>query len=265
MPKSELAVEAKNIRKEYPGEILALEGFNFEMKKGEFVSLIGSTGCGKTTFLKIIAGFEDVQRGEIYFNGEPVRGTDWRRGVIFQDVRLFPWMTIRDNLVFGLKARGIPKEKRIGEIEKWAKMMALEDDLDHFPSTLGFGAQQRVGFARVLVSDPEILLCDEPFNALDWPTREYLQTLTLKLWHDTGKTVLFVTHNVEEAVFLAQRVVVMTARPGRTKEIVEVDLPRKRWETKRSDEKFLKIAKYTEGLIEDELTKARKVEREVGY
>jgi NitT/TauT family transport system ATP-binding protein len=265
MPKSDLMVEGKNIRKVYPGDILALEGFNFEMKKGEFVSLIGSTGCGKTTFLKIIAGFETIQEGEIYFKGEPVQDSDWNRGVIFQDIRLFPWLTVRDNLLFGFKLRKIPKEQALSEMDKWVKKMGIEDSLEHFPRELALGMQQRVGFARVMMSDPEIVLCDEPFNSLDWPTREYLQTEVLKLWHDSGKTVLFVTHNVEEAVFLAQRVVVMTSRPGKTKEIVDVDLPRKRWEMKRDDEKFLKISKYTEGLVEDELTKARKVEREVGY
>ncbi len=265
MPKGELVIEAKNIKKQYPPDILAIDGFSFDMKKGEFVSLIGSSGCGKTTFLKIIAGFEDIQGGEMYFEGDPVQSPDWKRGVIFQDIRLFPWMTVRDNLLFGLKLRKLPKEKQLSELEKWTKVMGLEDALDHYPHTLSFGTQQRVGFTRVVMGDPEIILCDEPFNSLDWPTREYLQTETLKLWYNTRKPVLFVTHNVSEAVFLAQRVVVMTARPGRTKEIVKVDLPEKRWEMRRDNKKFLEIVEYTSKLVEDELSKARKVEREVGY
>lgn len=265
MSEGELVIKAKNLRKIYPPDILALEGFNFEMKRGEFISLIGPTGCGKTTFLKIIAGFEGIQNGEIYFNGKPIQDTDWRRGVIFQDIRLFPWATVRDNLLFGLKVRQFPKEKQLGELEKWTKLMGLEDVLDHYPRTLSFGTQQRVSFARVMMGDPELILCDEPFNSLDWATREYLQTELLKLWYNTRKSILFVTHNVYEAVYVGQRVMVMTARPGRIKEVVNVDLPEKRWELRRDDKKYLEVVEYTANLIEDELAKARKIEREVGY
>jgi NitT/TauT family transport system ATP-binding protein len=262
---NELIISAKSVKKIYPPDILALDGFDFEMEKGEFISLIGPSGCGKTTFLKIIAGFEKMQQGEVLFGGEPIEGTDWRRGVVFQDGRLFPWTTVRENLLFGLKLRKIVKEKQIEAMKKWTNIMRVADVLDEYPQTLGHGTQQRVNIARVIMGDPEIMMYDEPINSLDWPTREYLQTEILKYWYETRKSVLFVTHNISEAVYLGQRVVVMTARPGRTKEIVDVNLPERRWELHRDDKKYLKLVEYTARLVDDELTKARRMEKEVGY
>jgi NitT/TauT family transport system ATP-binding protein len=259
-------IEATNVKKLYPPDILAIDGFDFQMKEGEFVSLIGPTGCGKTTFLRIVAGFEDIQQGQVLFKGKPVEAPDPKRGVIFQDIRLFPWMTVKENILFGCKSRGAKGEEQKKSLKETMELMQLDNEaLNMYPDRLSTGMRQRVGVARVLANSPDIMLLDEPLNSLDWLTRDYIQTTILKLWHETKKPTLFVTHNIPEAVFVAQRVVVMTARPGKEKAIVNVDLPERRWELRRNDQHYLDLVKTTSRLVEDELSKAREVEKVVGY
>ena len=256
----------KIFRPDLPSRLLAIDGFDFQMKEGEFVTLIGPTGCGKTTFLRIVAGFEDIQGGQILFKGKQVAAPDAKRGVIFQDIRLFPWMTVRDNILFGLKSRGTKAEEQKQKLKETMELMQLDNDiLGMYPDRLSTGTKQRIGVARVLANSPDIILLDEPLNSLDWVTRDYIQTTFLKLWHETKKPILFVTHNIPEAVFVAQKVVVMTARPGKTKSVVNVDLPERRWELRRDDDHYLDLVKTTSRLVENELTKAREVEKVVGY
>lgn len=258
-------IKATNVKKIYYPDILALEGFDFEMQPGEIVSLIGPSGCGKTTFLRIIAGYEPIQEGEVYFNGEEILGPDPRRGVIFQDIRILPWLTVFKNLEIGLEAKKLPKEERRKMVNEMLEKMNLVEIKDAFAANISSGMQQKVAMVRVLLSDPDLILCDEPFNMLDIVTRETLQNLLLKIWYETRKSILFVTHNVAEAVLVGQRVVAMTVRPGRTKEIVKIDLPDKRWEIPKDDVKYLKFVRHTASLVEDEVRKGRELEKIVGY
>lgn len=253
---------AEGVEKVYPPGVHALRDFSFTMMPGEFVALVGPSGCGKTTFLRIVAGFEVVQAGRVRFCGEEIVGPDPRRQVLFQDIRVFPWMTVEGNVGFGLEARG-----RVGRDHMDAALhrMGLSDVRKRYPHELSVGTQQKVALARLLLAEPELILCDEPFNFLDWTSREFLQTEVLKLWHDGGKSVLFVTHNVAEAVFVAQRVIVMTARPGTVRREVDIPLPPRRWEMARDNALYLKLVREVSSLIEEEVRKAREMEAIEGF
>ncbi|MBI5167177.1 MAG: ABC transporter ATP-binding protein [candidate division NC10 bacterium] len=236
------------------------------MREGEFVSIIGPSGCGKTTLLKILAGIEDYQEGEVYFEGNRIfSNSDWRRSVIYQDIRLFPWMTARENIYFALENKDLGRKEAREVAERWMRVMEIDGFADNYPAQMSAGMRQKVGVCRVLASDPDLVLCDEPFSALDWTTREFLQWEILEYWQKNKKSVLFVTHNVMEAVYLAQRVVCMTARPGVVKEIVEIDLDRARWNVPRDSKKVLEASRYVARLIEEEVAKASQMERELGY
>jgi len=248
------------MRKVYPPDFLALDGFDFELHEGEFVSLIGPNGCGKTTFLKIVTGIEDYQDGILQFDGNDLKGTDWHRSIIFQEIRLFPWMTIRDNIYFGLTCKGLSKKDAKIVAEKWIKNMRLEKYCDLYPQETSAGTRQIANVARILALGSDLILCDEPFNFLDWKTRNFLQTELLRYWHKTKKTVLFVTHNMEEAVYMSQKVFIMTARPGRVKKIIKVNLPEKRWEIRGDDARFLNIVEKAMGAVGDEIKKSQKMD-----
>ena len=193
----------------------ALANVDLTVQKGEFICLIGASGCGKSTLLRIIAGFEQATSGSISMYGAPITKPGPDRGVVFQDYALFPWLTVRENITFGPRQRGLPKDhaNRIGD--QFMEMVGLSAFADRFPSQLSGGMKQRVAIARVLANDADILLMDEPFGALDALTREKLQEDLLEIWQRTKLTVIFVTHSVEEAVLLSDRVVVMSASPGR--------------------------------------------------
>lgn len=209
----------------------ALRNINFDVEDGEFICLLGPSGCGKTTLLRIIAGLETQTSGEITLNGVPITGPDPKRGMVFQQYSLFPWRTVMDNITFGLEMQGIKKPEAKKQVEKYIELVGLEQFKNSYPYELSGGMQQRAAIARALANEPEVLLMDEPFGALDAQTRNILQDELLKIWEQKNVTVLFVTHSVDEAVFLSDRIVVMTSRPGRIKEIVEVDLPRPRCRT----------------------------------
>ncbi len=201
--------------------IEALHDINLTMRQGEFVCLIGASGCGKSTLLRIVAGFEAPSIGAVEVSGVPVTGPGSDRGMVFQDYALFPWMTVRQNIGFGPKQKGWSKS-RIREItDSYLDMIGLTRFAERYPSHLSGGMRQRVSIARVLANEASILLMDEPFGALDALTREQLQRELLQIWARTGVTVIFVTHSVEEATLLADRVIVMTASPGQ----VEIDCP----------------------------------------
>ena len=206
----------------------ALRHVNLVIDKGEFVCLIGASGCGKSTLLRIIAGFEPPSSGEVRVFDHPVAGPGSDRGMVFQDYALFPWMTVRENISFGPKQKGLTKPKIREIADEYLNMVGLAKSADRFPHQLSGGMKQRVAIARVLANEANILLMDEPFGALDALTREQLQEELLQIWERTQVTVIFVTHSVEEATFLAGRVVVMTAGPGRIESDNRITLVRPR-------------------------------------
>ena len=208
--------------------IEALRAANLDIRKGEFVCIIGASGCGKSTLLRIVAGFEAATTGEIRMWDKPVAGPDPRRGMVFQDYGLFPWLTVRGNIAFGPRSRGRPRGESRALVERYIDMVGLGRFADAFPHQLSGGMKQRVAIARVLANDAEVVLMDEPFGALDAMSRDRLQGELLDLWLRTGLTVLFVTHSIEEAVLLADRIVVMSPSPGRIDAMHEVALARPR-------------------------------------
>jgi len=224
------------------GDLTVLEDLNFTVKDGEFVCLIGPSGCGKTTLLRVVAGLEQPTAGEVKLDGVNVSGPGADRGFVFQDFALFPWRTVRQNVEFGLELRGIDSDERRRLASKYIKTVNLSGFEDYYPNQLSGGMQQRVGIARTLVNEPKVMLMDEPFGSLDAQTRNFMQQELLEVW-DRGyqETVLFVTHSVDEAVFLADRVFLLSARPGRLVQDFRVDVPRPRT---RTDPKLVKIREY---------------------
>ncbi len=209
-------------------EVEALAPVDLAIPKGEFVCMIGASGCGKSTLLRIIAGFEEPTTGEVSIDGKPVTGPGSDRGMVFQDYALFPWMTVRQNISFGPRQRHLPREDIDKATDEFVRMVGLERFADRYPNQLSGGMKQRVAIARVLANNANILLMDEPFGALDALTREQLQHELLQIWKRTGVTTIFVTHSVEEAVLLADRVLVMSAGPGRIDSDFRIELPRPR-------------------------------------
>ncbi|OAA93844.1 ABC transporter ATP-binding protein [Clostridium coskatii] len=209
-------------------EFLALDNFNLRVKKGEFITVVGPSGCGKSTFLDILAGLSKPTSGKAYIDGKLITGPALDRGIIMQGYALFPWRTVEKNIEFGLEVKGIPKQERREISKKFIDLVGLNSFENRYPHELSGGMKQRVAIARALAYDPEVLLMDEPFAAVDAQTRELLQEELLNIWEKTNKTIVFITHSIEEAVFLADRVVVMEANPGRIKEIININIPRPR-------------------------------------
>jgi NitT/TauT family transport system ATP-binding protein len=198
------------------------------VKEGEFTCVVGPSGCGKTTLLRIIAGLETADEGDVYIDGEIANEPSPAKGMVFQEFALFPWRTVLKNVEFGLEYKGIPAEEQEKIAEKYLKLVNLAGWGDKYPYELSGGMKQRVAIARALANDPKILLMDEPFGALDAQTRNILQKELLDVWEGTRKTIVFVSHNIDEATYLADRVIVLTARPGRIKNVHDVKLPRPR-------------------------------------
>ncbi len=231
-------VVVDGVGKTYAGDgdpVRALEGVRFAVDDGEFVCLVGPSGCGKTTLFRVIAGLTDATDGRVLLNDAPVTGPTTDMGVVFQDYHLFPWLTVAENVAFGLERTETTDADRADRVDEMLELVGLDEFRDAYPKSLSGGMKQRVGIARALAVDPHLLLMDEPFGAVDAQTREMLQRELLDVWASTGKTVLFVTHDVSEAVTLADRVVVMAAEPGRVREIVDVDVERPR---RRDDPAF---------------------------
>lgn len=208
--------------------LVAIHDFNLEVSNGEFVCILGPSGCGKTTLLRIIAGLVDPSGGQILLNGKKIEGPGSDRGMVFQEFALFPWRTVRKNIEFGLEVKNVSKEERHAISHKYIELVGLSGFENSHPYELSGGMKQRVGIARALANDPSILLMDEPFGALDAQTRNQMQKELLRIWKETGKTVVFVTHSVDEAVYLSDRIVVMSPRPGTIADIFKIDLPRPR-------------------------------------
>jgi NitT/TauT family transport system ATP-binding protein len=226
-----MILEIKDLMKAFPkkkGEMVAIADFDLDVEEGEFVCILGPSGCGKTTILRIIAGLETHTRGQILLNGKEISGPGSDRGMVFQEFALFPWRTVRRNVEFGLELKGVPQEERRERTQKFIELVGLKGFEDYHPYQLSGGMKQRVAIARALANEPAILLMDEPFGALDAQTRNLMQKELLRIWSETKKTVIFITHSVDEALFLADRIVVMTARPSNIGQIYEIKWPRPR-------------------------------------
>ena len=238
-----MAVETPRVRVEGIGKrfegtngpVQALEGVTFDVADGEFVCIVGPSGCGKTTLFRIIAGLEPATTGRVSLDGTRVDGPSTDLGLVFQEYHLFPWRTVAGNVGFGLERDGVATTERERRVRELLELVGLDGFADTYPRDLSGGMKQRVALARALAVDPGLLLMDEPFGAVDAQTKKLLQDELLDIWRETGKTILFVTHDVEEAVKLADRVVVMAKEPGRLREVIDVDVERPR---ERSDDGF---------------------------
>ena len=242
--------DGKNIR--------AIEDLNLDIAEGEFVSLIGPSGCGKTTVLRMIAGLETPTEGVIYERGKKVEGPGPDRGMVFQEFALFPWRTVIKNIEFGLEIKGIPKEKRREIALNYIDLVNLEGFENAHPNELSGGMKQRVGIARALANEPDVLLMDEPFGSLDAQTRNIMQDELLDIWEKTNKTIVFVTHSVDEALYLSDRIAVLTARPAKLRKDFGIDLPRPR---DRAGKEFSKTRHEILKEVQEEVTKAIASER----
>jgi NitT/TauT family transport system ATP-binding protein len=228
--------------------LTVLDGIDFRVNKGEMICILGRSGCGKSTLLKMLAGFLSPSSGEILLNGKPVADPGPDRCVVFQEDTLFPWLTVKENIAFGLKGQTRDKKAFDEEVERFLSLVGLSEFRNYLPREISGGMKQRVALARVLILKPEVLLMDEPFASLDAQTREEMQNFLLSLWENLSHTIIFVTHDVTEAVTLADRILVMSKDPGRIREDIRVDLPRPR---KREKSDFLFFSrKLYEGLRE---------------
>lgn len=241
LPPTDSALSIEGVRKDYPSpdgsELPALDRLSLEVTTGEMVSLIGPSGCGKSTLLRLIAGLEPTTSGRLMVGGHPIDGPSAERGLMFQDPSLFPWLTVRRNIQSGLVARGLLRQRR-GEVEEFLRLVGLSEFADVYPHQLSGGMAQRAALARALINHPKILLLDEPLGALDQFTRMRMQDEVLRLWRSRGTTMLLVTHDIDEAIYMSDRIVVMTPRPGRVEHIIPVRLERPRH---RSDSRFLAL------------------------
>ena len=258
MPK----VQIKAVEKIYEGrngKTIALNGVNMDIYDNEFICVVGPSGCGKSTLLNIIAGLHEATAGEVLVDGVKVEGTGVDRGVVFQQYALFPWLTVKKNVMFGLKLKKELTEEQREEIAmKYIKMVGLEKFVDAYPKELSGGMKQRVAIARAYAVNPSLLLMDEPFGALDAQTRTQLQTELLKTWEEEKKTCFFITHDVEEAILLASKVVVMSARPGRIKEIIDIDIPYPRGQESKMLPRFTELKNYIWNMVYKEYLEVQK-------
>jgi len=228
---------------------LALQPITLDVADNDFITILGPSGCGKSTLLRIVAGLDRASTGRVLLDGAEVSGPGADRGMVFQSYTLFPWLTVEDNIAFGLRERGIAETERRKVAQEWCQRVGLTGFEHHYPKQLSGGMQQRTAIARVLANDPKIMLLDEPFGALDNQTRSLMQETLLEIWERNTKTVLFVTHDIEESIFLASRVVVMSARPGRIKLDLKIDLPYPRHYTIKTSPEFSALkAQLTEEI-----------------
>ncbi len=227
-------IQVRNVSKTFLGrtskdaDVQALRSATLDIPDNQFFTLIGPSGCGKTTLLRIVAGLTEADAGDVLIDGKKVTGPGPERSVVFQNFALLPWADVQNNVAFGLEMRGVPREERLRRARELLQMVGLEGFERSYPGMLSGGMQQRVGLARALAVDPQVLLMDEPFGSLDEQTRRLLQEQLLQIWQDQRKTVIFVTHSMEEAVYLADQVVLMSPRPGQIKEVIKVPFARPR-------------------------------------
>lgn len=252
-------VDIRDVERVYEssrGPVKALNHINLQIYENEFVCVVGPSGCGKSTLLNIMAGLDKATKGEILVDGEKVEEPSTERGVIFQQYALFPWLTVKKNIMYGLKNKKMTREQAGRAADKYIKMVGLDEFSSSYPKELSGGMKQRVAIARAFAMNPKLLLLDEPFGALDAQTRAQLQSDLLDTWEQEQKTCFFITHDVEEAVLLAQRVVIMSSRPARIKRIVDIDIPYPRTQETKMDSRFMELKNeiwsevYTEYLAQ---------------
>lgn len=250
-------IQAKNVNLTFTppnrAPVTALQEFDVAVAEREFVSIVGPSGCGKSTFLNVLLGLIKPDSGEMSIHGKRVAGPGRDRAMVFQEFGLLPWRTVEDNIGLGPELRGVPKKQRRERCRHFIDMVGLSGFEHHFPHELSGGMKQRVGIARALMSDPDVLLMDEPFAALDAQTRDIMQAELLRIWQEAKKTVLFVTHQIEEAVYLSDRVIVMTKRPGRTKSILKIPLARPRGYEMRVTPEFNELKLRIWNELKDEI------------
>ena len=266
--KSHQKLVVRNVRKAFQsqrakGAIQVFAEISFDVQPSEFMCLVGPSGCGKTTFLRILDGLIPYDSGEMLLDGKAVLKPGIDKGFVFQDASLLPWRTVIDNIILGLELQGNEKKSDSRrKAEQFLALVGLKGFEHHYPHELSGGMRQRVNLARALIVDPEILLMDEPFASLDAQTREIMQAELLKMWNQSKKTVIFVTHQIEEAIFLADRVVVFSARPTTVREIVKIDLPRPRDLSVKRTKEFLDYADRIWSIIQEEVLKSMRRETE---
>lgn len=263
---SSAKLEATGLRMEYyqprtGGRLLALDDVNVAIEPGEFVSIVGPSGCGKTTFINIADGLLKPTAGRIAIDGHVVEGPGTDRAMVFQDPCLLPWRTVFKNVIYGLECQGLDGSKGRERASRFLELVGLAGFEDHYPHELSGGMQQRCNLARALTVDPEVLIMDEPFAALDAQTREIMQQELLRIWTEARKTVLFITHQINEAIYLADRIIVFSARPGHVKSTLKVDLVRPRALSIKRDKQFLEYEDRVWNLIEEEVQKTMAADR----
>src|SRR5579864_7512421 len=248
----EVILEVRDLDKRFEsaqGECTALNGINFKTHRREFVCVIGPSGCGKSTMIRILAGLERQTSGSVLLDGKPVEGPGADRGMVFQGYTLFPWLTVKKNVMFGLEVNGHGKLECEREAMQWLQLIGLEKFADVYPHQLSGGMKQRVAIVRALANQPSILLMDEPFGALDAQTRCRMQAHLLEIWRKIDITIIFITHDLDEAIFLADRILVLKAHPGEVQELIEVPVPRPRGAGQITSEAFLATKLRLESLI----------------
>jgi NitT/TauT family transport system ATP-binding protein len=257
----------ENVSKTFPtrerGELAAVRDVSLDIAPGEFTVVVGPSGCGKSTLLDLLAGLTAPSSGRILVDGAPVTGPGLDRGVVFQQYALLPWRDARGNVEFGLEAKGVPRRERRERAAEYLDLVGLAGFGDRYPHELSGGMRQRVAIARSLAFDPGVLLMDEPFAALDAQTRDLLQEELLRIWERTGKTVVFITHGIDEAVYLGQRVAVLTSRPGRIKDVIDVDLGDRRSGDVRSSPRFAALRHRIWEQLQDEVRQSADAAPEV--
>ncbi|MEU0506612.1 ABC transporter ATP-binding protein [Nocardia sp. NPDC005998] len=264
---SQVKLALTGVRKQFPvrdanAEFTAIEDISLELRNGEFLVLVGPSGSGKSTLLDLLGGLSKPTAGRILLDGKPISGPGLDRGIVFQQYALLPWRTARANIEFGLEAKGLRRRDRRKIAAEYLELVGLDGFGDRYPHELSGGMKQRVAIARSLAFDPEVLLMDEPFAALDAQTRESLQDELLRIWRATGKTILFITHGIDEAVYLGQRIAVLTSRPGRVKAVIDIDIDRDSGVDVRSSERFREARHQIWSQLQSEVTRAQGLERE---
>jgi NitT/TauT family transport system ATP-binding protein len=259
-----LVYNIKHARKKQSNKLVALKDVNLDVRTGEFISIVGPSGCGKSTFLYILAGLIKKTSGIAYINNEEITGPSLNRGIIMQAYALFPWRTVQRNVEYGLEVKKLPKNERTRIADEFIELVGLSDFSKRYPYELSGGMKQRIAIARALAYNPDVLLMDEPFAAIDEQTKGNLHAELLQIWERTNKTIIFVTHNIDEAIFLSDRVAVMTPGPGTIKEIVDIDLARPRTSEVKLSPAFGVYRNLLWQLLQDRTTLTREVRTPTG-
>jgi NitT/TauT family transport system ATP-binding protein len=255
-PKLEVHDITMTFRTRRGDEVIAVDNLSLDVADREFMSIVGPSGCGKSTLLRVIAGLVRPTSGEVLLDGQQITGPGADRGMVFQSYTLFPWLTVQGNVEFGPRLKGLAPKERTKLAREYIDLVGLTGFERSYPKELSGGMMQRVAIARALANDPEVLLMDEPFGALDAQTRTIMQELLVTIWQRTPKTILFVTHDIDEALFISDRVYIMTARPGRIKQVLDVQLPRPRTSDMTTDPRFIEHKRVVLDSIKEESLKA---------